>query len=360
MDPLKVASSSTSSTRGVKREVSGNEKEATAAASSPVNDNHQPDDTLTAARVKEEKVSEKDSKETENIYYQPLLSQKEIRWRAAEVVKGAAELAGTWNVYACYTLTAGYDCDEIDDGVFFMTPSNIGRDFVTPMSGTLELNAPKNVVPRRSFSRYCADSGTEQTAKKVVPLLEGHLTLEGEDKKMPVTVLPPESFDLLPPESFESHYQRVGLGGLVDGEGRRLDGNAVFDATVDGVPSLYDWDRNKQKKAAALDVNGLQSSLNLLDRSKLDNKTVLTVKEDNQSLFVSDADPLVLNKGDLRLSVRWVQRGGHSIPGIGIAYLCRRDGSDPPPVVAEPCPLSFASQKELYEWQESNTFNDTF
>lgn len=160
------------------------------------------------------------------------------------------------------------------------------------------------------------------------------------------------------PDSFQGEGQRVILGGVVDKDQRRMDSTAVLDATVDGQIFYEEESNRKLAKPAALDVNGQQFSLKKLDSSKLEDEIMETVEKDNEELLRLDSDPLVLKKGDLRLSVRWEQRGGHSLPGIGIAYLCRRDGE--PPAVADPIALPFASHTELYRCQMSNLASDYF
>ena len=64
-----------------------------------------------------------------------------------------------------------------------------------------------------------------------------------------------------------------------------------------------------------------------------------------------NAPPLQLRKGDLRLEVRWRERGGHGDPGTGIAYLLRRVSPSGPPDVSPPSipPLSWAAHMKYRE-----------
>lgn len=184
---------------------------------------------------------------------------------------------------------------------------------------------------------------------------------------MPVTVLAPGSFAT--PETTQSWgdlRQRVVLGGSVDGDRQRLDGAAVFDATLD-----EEHDSSRGLKAASVDVHGGDAcSLLPVDMAKLEQMAASDtdyeegLSDDHSSLLLcgdSSPESMEVKTGDLRFMVRWEQRGGKCSAGEGIAYLCRRIQGGPP-ALKEPCPLDVtrAGREERFQHHISNLGADNF
>jgi hypothetical protein len=56
--------------------------------------------------------------------------------------------------------------------------------------------------------------------------------------------------------------------------------------------------------------------LRRIDMSRLaGEKTTHGVDDDDESMLMAGTEPLIVRTGDLRLTVRWEQRSGHSNPG---------------------------------------------
>lgn len=147
---------------------------------------------------------------------------------------------------------------------------------------------------------------------------------------MPLTVLPPNSFDM--------HGQRVILGGVLD------DGATTFDAALDGFSDECSQGHS-YLKAASLNVScSSPPVLHRIDMTTIvaadDEDTIAegashTLDEDHSSLMgtTPTQKPIILHAGDLRVVMWWDQHGGHNSAGAGEAFLCQHVDNNIPPNV---------------------------
>jgi hypothetical protein len=280
----------------------------------------------------------------------PLRTQRTARWRVGTPRGGLAALAGTWRVYASY-LSVGGGCD--DEDAFFAGAALVRS------SGTLALSAAsgREGLTGVLTSLVTGTVANDDNMGPCVPLAhlevmaQSSAATSGESLSSFEEGTPKGTFRAAVTANFKVGYYWT----------TQYEGPAPYRATLDMracadelVPSLVeDVDDGYVHDAADFDGECDEWQTGVPE----------ALAAELEKVIDRDAPPLLLRAGDVRLDVRWMERGGHSDAGCGVAYLLRRDateedvasGAAAAQVVSAPC-----EQVQSWDRHQAFRFRDHF
>ena len=251
--------------------------------------------------------------------YLPLRTKRSERWRTGKPLGGIAALVGTWHVYAAHHTVAGVECY---DAVY-------AGEALVESSGSLVLSASDD--PECLSGMLTAfQIGNAESVDDFGPLVQ-HATVE---VRVPPADTEPEELRGLSGRDCGVFVARVrGYGPPGD---RWTESYDDEDRAVEGYPACVDLNGAKDEQVPRLRENTIvvhddddDDEDDSDDEEQYDGMpgvgvSANAVAAEKKGCFDSYAPPLLVCKGDLRLDVRYQQRGGHGDAGCGIAYLLRR------------------------------------
>ena len=254
--------------------------------------------------------------------------------------------------------------------------------------GKLSLRTPQGgaaVAKKGTLTRECMDGSNETIHANAEVVLEGTIRTtvpyHCAALKATLTVVEKDAFGPTGTSGTTRFgSQRVILGAVKPTDSGYVAEDGVLPAvlTIPANQSFEcddDSDDDKEldvHKAAGLDVHaGLAFELKAYSDAVAEGLNTYATDDDDlfnrvdedtdPSLFSAEAPVLEFRPGDLRLFIRYEQRGGHGDSGMGVALLCRRRDPIAPPLMLDPRPVKGpADVEKRLKVHRSNTFNDCF
>jgi len=241
--------------------------------------------------------------------YLPLRTKCAARWRTGKPLGGIGSLVGTWHVYAAHHYIAGCECFD----------ALLGGEAMVASSGSLVLSA--TVYPESLTGVLTA------------------LQIGSDDDFGPVMQHATVDVHVPPEDTHPSELRGFALKASSSDEDychpttkvETLRDCGVFAAKVRGYSGDGRWavSWHDDEFSACVDLNGAEDEqVPQLSADGQGFDSAEAVEAELEECIDRTVPPLRVCKGNLRLDVRWQERGGHSDAGCGIAYLLRRaDGA---------------------------------
>jgi histone H1/5 len=243
----------------------------------------------------------------EQRFFLPLRTQRSSRWPSGRPVRGLASLAGEWLVYASHHTIPGVD-------------SNCciyGGEALVQSVGTLELKAAGK-------DRLSGEMRNFQTK------LDGH-ELGPTVPTAGVQVLASEPSERDSPFGIDPGAPSGAFPAIVTGFSDDRFAAQYGEKTPKPMRAWIDLRSGADESVPALRTQPAGSG----GESESDSEscgwdrdmlwpTANSAEEERPACLDAAAPPLPLRTGDLRFTVRWMERGGHGDAGCEMAYLLRR------------------------------------
>lgn len=262
----------------------------------------------------------------EHAHFLPLETEAAMRWRTGCPVDGLGALVGAWDAFAQFTtISPSYgDSWHEDTAILRKATGNLvlteRRDGL--LSGQLTATGDLESLVGLFAGFHSMKRASLLVAPEVAPGGTPHASLPplGETERIHARAFSSVSYG----EDADALLQPAGCfpASVVAADAPIVthfrEGDPGF------VTPASPLCAHLELLSAAVDVSALSRAI---DRELLDPRSWGVIEREEEGVAHARAQPLRLRPGDLRLTIRWEQRGGHGHAGWESAYLLRKRGA---------------------------------